>query len=265
MLKALAIYPVFDHVTEYSAKWCKKLIEHLKSKCKVVEVGGRRVKREEVEGYIKGEDPYIVIFYDHGREGAWFGSEGEHVIDLRNVSLLSGRIAYSMSCRSAKILGREAFKKKCKVFVGYVEDFVFNVKDEEIFCRAVNYGLIIWLEGEEDWINVKRKWIDYWNKLIDEADDPWTKMWLRHDRDSLRIIAEGVDEPETKCPARKTAVKLFGSAGWRISRETAVSVLFFAVGFTMAVLDVSRVLGEIIMLFSYTTLIYEYLKLILNR
>ncbi|RLI08365.1 hypothetical protein DRO24_01360, partial [Candidatus Bathyarchaeota archaeon] len=130
---------------------------------------------------------------------------------------------------SAKALGVQAWKNKCKVYVGYVEEFAFVPEEEEKFKQAANYGLIIWLEGEEDWANIKHRWIQFWNKLIDETKDFWTRMLLRHNRDALRIY--NAEPPKTGCFFRKIAVKLFGKKlGWKIEWRHIIYTSAFMFG-----------------------------------
>lgn len=251
---SLLIRPKFDTATEYSYKWAEQIADETKEKFTLIDIGGRRVGRGEVEDAIRSKDPILIVFYDHGVENGWMGSESEAVIDVNNVGLLSGRIAYSMSCLSAKGLGVQAYRSNCKVFVGYNEEFVFTTQDEKIFGDCANYGLLLWLDGESNWATIKQKWIEFWNKMIDSASDPWTKMWLRHDRDILRIIAEGVDEPkETKCPVRALALKLFGTRlGWALTRKTGISILTLLAG--LAAIPFSQLLGAALLALSYAIL-----------
>jgi len=258
--QALLIRPRFDTPTSYSWAWAGELAEEIKGRFNLTDLSDG-VSRAQVEEVIKSKDPYLIVFYDHGIEGAWIGNaEGEHVIDLTNVQLLTNRIAYSMSCLSAKGLGVEAYKKGCKVFVGYTEEFTFNVQDEGMFKDCANYGLKLWLKGESDWAKIKQSWIEFWNKMIDSASDPWTKMFLRSDRDALRVITKGVDEPtETKCFFRSLALKLFGtSLGWKITRKAGLSTILLILGLA-SVLTLPYI-GIPLILISYLLITYEYLN-----
>jgi len=164
------------------------------------------------------------------------------------------------NCLSAKGLGVEAYRKGCKVFVGYADNFTFNVQDEKMFGDCANYGLRLWLKGESDWAKIKQSWIEFWNKMIDSASDPWTKMFLRSDRDALRVITKGVDEPtETKCFFRSLALKLFGtSLGWKITRKAGLSTILLILGLA-SVLTLPYI-GIPLILISYLLITYEYLN-----
>jgi len=258
--QALLIRPRFDTPTDYSYKWAGELAEEVKKKFHLTDLSNG-VSRAQVEEAIKSKDPHLIVFYDHGIEGAWIGnSAGEHVIDITNVQLLIGRIAYTMCCRSGKGLGVEAYRKGCKVYVGYADDFTFNIQDEHLFKDCANYGLKLWLRGESNWARIKQSWIEFWNKAIDSTSDPWTKMFLRSDRDALRVIAKGVDEPtETKCLLRSLALKLFGTRlGWKITRKTGLSILTLILG--LALVSTLPLLGTLLIVTSYLLILLSWLK-----
>jgi len=240
---ALVIRPRFDDATDYSYRWAGELVDALSRKFTVVDIGNRRVTRAEVEATIKSRDPVIIVFYNHGTEDAWWGSPSEKIIDTNNVDLLSGRIVYTMACLTGEKLGTVAWRKKCKVYVGYTEPFGFTVYDEEKFKIAANSGMIAYIDGEEDWANIKRIMIDTFNRMIEEADDVWTKMLLRSDRDAL-IVYDG-EEPKTKCVFRRIALRLFGRYGWMIDVHLLFVTATFFTGLGISLHDYAHVLFEL--------------------
>jgi hypothetical protein len=246
MLTAVLIDPEFDDATFYSHLWASRLKQALEAEgWKVVEIGGRRVSRVEVEGALAANPGAPYIHMDHGSEDAHWGSETEHVLDLKNVDKVAGRVVYCMNCLSAAKLGAVAHINYGCVYVGYIREFVFTVEDEELFCTAANSGFIFYVKGEDDWAKVKAVMIEAFNKAISETDNPWSKTWLTWDRDNLRIYAPGVDVPETKCIFRKAAIALFGpKLGWKLSRAFPISVATYFVGCGLTVHDLySEIIG----------------------
>ena len=108
--------------------------------------------------------------------------------------------------------------------------FGFTAYDEQMFCEAANYGMILYAKGETNWETIKTKVMDKFNQLISEASDPWTKVWLSYDRDAWHCW--NGEAPETSdCPFRQTAIKLFGSKlAWKLSRKLAVGMMLLLVG-----------------------------------
>ncbi len=227
--KCILVAPKFDEPTSYSYLWSRRLKEEIEKKgWEVIDLSGRRISREEVEKALSENSDVPYIHYDHGSEEAHWGSETEAVVDTENVSLLSERITYCMNCLSAKRLGVEAWKRGC-VYVGYVESFTFTVEDERLFCESANSGFIAYVNGETDWKRIKQVMVEAFNKAIDEAEDPFTKMWLRYDRDALRVY--NAEAPESKCALRNLIIKILGpKLGWKISRKHALSIILLGAG-----------------------------------
>jgi len=253
----LFILPSFDEATSYSYKWCGRLIEEVKDKVSFVDLEKNKAIRSEVERIIEIEAPKVIIHYNHGNEDRWIGQNEQPVMNLDNVGLLKDRIAYSMNCLSAKKLGVEAYKIGCTVYFGYIESFSFTTYDEQMFCEGANYGLILYTEGESNWATIKRKVFEKFSQLIDKATDPWTKLWLRNDRDALRIYAEGVDMPESDCPARQVGIRLLGlKVGWKLSRKFGLSLFLFLIGILLQAIR----MGVPLLVLAFLLLIYDYLK-----
>jgi intein/homing endonuclease len=226
----------------------------------------------------KTENPiYKIVVFDSGYyQGSWI-SNGYVFFPIKRISKekyagfvynleVENNHSYSTitacvhNCRTARGLATEAYRKGCKVYVGYADDFTFNVQDEKMFGDCANYGLKLWLKGESNWAKVKQSWIEFWNKMIDSASDPWTKMFLRSDRDALRVVTKGVDEPtETKCFFRSLALKLFGTnLGWKITRKAGLSTVLLILGLA-SVLTLPYI-GIPLILISYLLVAYEYLN-----
>jgi hypothetical protein len=218
MQAAILIDPEFDEATYYSHLWASRLKEAVEAEgWKVIEIGGRRVSRAEVESALASNPSVPYIHYNHGSEDAHWGSETEKVLDLNNVDKVAGRIVYCMNCLSAAKLGAVAYTNYKCIYVGYVREFAFTVEDEQLFGEAANSGFIAYAKGERDWAKIKQVMINAFNEAINRTNNPWTKTWLTWDRDNLRIYCEGVDSPETRCMFRKLAIMLLGpKLGWRI-------------------------------------------------
>jgi len=210
-MKSLVIRPRFDDVTGYSYSWAEDTVSILRPKGEVCDLGGGVVARGTVHESIGRDDPFCVVHYDHGEEEAWMGGPDERVITTEDAPLLSGRVVYTMNCLSAKKLGAEAWKKKAIVYVGYAEVFAFMPEEEDLFRQAASHGLYLNMsEGVQDWSTIKAKMVAKYDEMIGQAKSYWTQIWLTHDRDALRVIADGVDEPTAECPVSRTIEFLFG-------------------------------------------------------
>jgi len=210
-MKSLVIRPKFDEVTGYSYRWAEDTVQVLRPQGEVCDLGGGVVARGTVHECIGRDDPFFVVHYDHGEEDAWMGGPDERVITTGDAQLLSGRIVYTMNCLSAKRLGAEAWKKGAIVYVGYAEVFAFMPEEEDLFRQAASHGLRLYVaEGVRDLPTIKAKMVEKYDEMIGQAKSYWTQIWLTHDRDALRVIADGVDEPKEECPVSRTIEFIFG-------------------------------------------------------
>jgi hypothetical protein len=140
--KALVVAPRFDDETVYSYEWSREIVDWLKTAMyDVVDIGGRTVRRGEVEDALK-QNIELYVNYNHGSEECHWGSSTEKVVDLNNDSLLGGKEVYCMNCLSASKLGRDAVKNKgCVAYYGYTDVFAFSTDALDDFKTFANAGL----------------------------------------------------------------------------------------------------------------------------
>jgi len=237
-MKVLAVAPCFDEASQYSFTWYTRLRDAVKDKVTLQELLRDTAVRNAFESNVEAFRPDVIVFYNHGSEDCLCAQGGQDcVLDSRNVDKVSGKIVYTMACLSARKLGAQAYARGC-VYVGYVEEFVFTVDEEALFGQAANSGFIAYVNDEKDWAKVKQIMVEAFNRAMEQAKDPWAKMWLQWDRDALCIYALGVDTPESKCIFRKLAIKIFGpKIGWKLTKAFPISVAFFAFGLGVLIHD----------------------------
>jgi len=273
-MEALVVRPILegDEVSQYSYRWAEDVISHLKSaNFNVNDLGGREVSKTELFEALDSKDPYVVVHYDHGQEDAWIGNRQEPIFSMSDAHMLSGRIAYSMNCLSAKKLGVAAWREGARAYVGYVEEFAFTQDGEALFREAVGHGLYLYLTGLTDWGEIKRRMVDKFNEMIAAARDPWTAMWLRSDRDALRVYNGEV--PESGCAFRRAALKLLGPrVGWRVGRGHIAGFALFFFSFGIALWEVGGIrglpggyVGLAGMLLAFLLMYSDYVKRIRRR
>lgn len=120
--------PNHDDITRYLHVWSEDIIrEANKRDMAIFDLSGERANKGDVTSFLANKRPKFAVFNGHGNEMEIGGWNDETIIMLgENEALLRGKIAYSVSCKSAKELGRECIKSAgCLVFIGYEEDFVF--------------------------------------------------------------------------------------------------------------------------------------------
>ena len=243
-MKALLVAPVFDEVTKYSYEWsreAKKLLE--KKGYKVVDLSNREISRTEVEKALKDVD--LFTFWNHGSESALWGSQKEPVVDINNVNMLSGKEVYTMACLSAKHLGVEAWKRKCKVYWGYYEPFAFTTDSIEEFKEFAIFGLKLRLEGKP-WKECLQKTKELGYELADKFAQEGkyiAAVCMRNNTVYLRCY--NAEPPSTKCRLRAFALRIFGKLGWYFTKLRAIALLLFGIGFGISLHDFCHALWEI--------------------
>lgn len=237
--------PLFDEASEYSHKWAGRLKEAVKDKIEVKEdLSGEEATRENVERTLKGNPDMDFVFYNHGTSEGLVQQGGEgYVIDKKNDHLLRGRVVYAMACSYGSDGAVHAWQQGAKIVVCYYEPYAFTPYDEELFCNGANSGYIAYANGEEDPKKIKQVMMQEYNNSIDKTNDPWSKMWLRRDRDAVRVY--NAEEPTTTCGFRFVALRLFGRTGWYITRVRASALLVFGIGFGVTLHDFVSHLSEL--------------------
>lgn len=119
--------PEHDYATRYLSIWAKKFFNLAKNKnYSIIDLYRERANRKEVESVIKKRDSCFVIINGHGSDDSIAGHENEPLLMAKvNSSLLKGKIIYAISCRSARVLGKEAGQYADTAYIGYQDDFIF--------------------------------------------------------------------------------------------------------------------------------------------
>jgi len=228
----LAIAPKFDEPTEYSYSWINRLMNTLNIDCeKLFEADATR---EKAEKHIPQHT--LIIFYDHGTEEGLVAQGGkEYIIDKKNDHILAGKEVYTLACLWCRDGGIDAWKKGAKAVWGYTDVFAFTTTDEELFCEAANYGLTIKIKMNVSWEEALKLTKEKYNELISKAKDPWSVIWLRHNRDALVCYTENNPPQTSKCLIRRLLIKLFGpEKAWKFTPKKIVGVIMFSVGYGIA-------------------------------
>lgn len=152
--KVVFIRPRYDEVTTIVFNWAEEVIDYAKGLgYEVVDLKGTKATRSDLGRILKLFNPRLIIHYGHGREDALLGQNDEPLIDLENVELLAGRITYTISCDTAKKLGKEVAKYKKSSFVGFEDKFLLPpsfvpLQDLLPFKDSVNSFVKALLEGK---------------------------------------------------------------------------------------------------------------------
>ncbi len=135
MISVLFVRPSYDDVTSYLFYFSKELIDDSKSKgFNTLNKEEGNAKRGIVENIIVKNDPNFIMFNGHGNDIMICGHKNEILVKKGvNESMLKNRITYSLSCSSAKILGKSVADDKT-TFIGYTDDFALGM---DVNCQTV--------------------------------------------------------------------------------------------------------------------------------
>ncbi len=170
--------PKFDETTNYLYTWASKIITSLKrSNFGVIDLKDKKANKKNIENAPIKKNPSLVIFSGHGSPTKICGHNNEVLINHENKKHLKSKIVYSISCSSARELGKKVADENTS-FAGYEEEFIFLIdknkactpeKDEiaKPFMDCSNQFSISLLKGKttgEAYEDTKRKyngWICY--------------------------------------------------------------------------------------------------------
>lgn len=118
--------PDHDYATRYLSAWSEKFLSAAKAKgYSLIDLRRERANRKEVKSILVKREPDFVIINGHGDDSVVMGYKNEPLITAGdNSSVLTGKITYAISCRSARVLGKEVGRYVGTAYIGYQEDFI---------------------------------------------------------------------------------------------------------------------------------------------
>lgn len=119
--------PEHDDTTHYLSSWCQATIGLAQEKgIKVLDLHREKANASEIENRINQFSPDLVVLNGHGSENAVMGHRNQPLIQAgKNENLLSSRVVYAISCKSAKSLGPTSVQAGAINYTGYDDDFIF--------------------------------------------------------------------------------------------------------------------------------------------
>lgn len=112
--------PEHDKVTTYLSTWSEELILLAAEKgIQYKDLCAENATKEEVEKYLRKQNPKLIILNGHGSPDAISGHKNEPIITRgQNEDILAEKIIYARACHSAAELGPAAIAKGAVAFIG---------------------------------------------------------------------------------------------------------------------------------------------------
>lgn len=134
---------------------------------------------------ISSMDKHAICFVaSHGDSEGIYNEKDNYVVSTKTTNYsLSGKIFYAISCLCANKLMPELKRIGLETFVGY-DDNLRVVESEPMFCESAIEGLKAILE-KNDKSTAKKRMLDKYTELINNAPSEDIKMLLLHNREHL--------------------------------------------------------------------------------
>lgn len=196
-----------DEITKYIYHWADIVKDEAELLgFNVVELNNEHFDESRFRRMIEEYDPFLVFLNGHGSDYSvkGFDKETDVILRCKNDHLFKDRMVYALSCHTFSILGRSAFNKGCKCYIGYNHRFVFPFQDfdedgvfedeiAEPFMEISNEIMLSLLRGanpEEAYRNSQtllQQHLNHWQKQI--SDDSYVVVkWLNFLKKTQRII-----------------------------------------------------------------------------
>lgn len=138
------------------------------------------------------ESHSLCVFASHGLCNSIVDENGNDVISTRTTNYaFSGKGLYAISCWCAQDLMPELCRIGLSLFVGYDDEIRFS-GDESVFVDCALSGLRSFAEGKRFDL-AKADMLSYFDEAIKkagESSNPFEKMFLLHDKESLVFFGD---------------------------------------------------------------------------
>jgi hypothetical protein len=129
----VATNPQHDVPTKHLSYWVKTIIDQVASlqEVEIVILEGKEAVRGNFLAAVGREDPRLILLNGHGNYSTVCGYQDGMLISVTNNDLdkFNDKIVHSLSCSSAKELGKKMIQIGTKTFIGYSEPFQFWIND----------------------------------------------------------------------------------------------------------------------------------------
>ena len=195
-------YNALGHVTEYaySKNW------------NITEMTDDNANKGPILSALLGTDAQFYFGFGHGSETTYTGDSEQPIFQVGDdLSLLSGRDIYLLSCLTANLLGTAIVQAGAEHYAGYNISWTWEMQgttDDDPYTDF--YGKCYWESANELWIAIcdgatfeqalqrciakYNEWIEYWY----QSEDPSAIEqigWLLHDRDGLVMLTPANPNP----------------------------------------------------------------------
>jgi hypothetical protein len=187
MPSMLITRPDHDDITAYMHAWSFDVLKAAKeSGVEVIDLAGKKANKAIIESILMKKEPGFVVLNGHGEDKLVKGYKDMLLIMLGdNDKLLDSRITYSISCDSARKLGRRFHNSKNTTYIGYTGAFSFIMngrrsatprKDEvaEPVFDSSNLITLSLIKGRavNDSVERGKRRIRYWIEILRKSKDP---------------------------------------------------------------------------------------------
>ncbi|MCK5107839.1 MAG: hypothetical protein KAQ83_03870 [Nanoarchaeota archaeon] len=126
-MKSLFVRPCHDDVLGYLSYFSKILVrESEKRGIKTINKEKEQATNKIISNIIKKQKPSFIMFNGHGAPDLICGHNNEVLINKDNFKVLKNKLIYSLSCSSAKILGKK-IADESTAFIGYDYEFALGM------------------------------------------------------------------------------------------------------------------------------------------
>jgi len=184
----LVTRPNHDVTTRYLSVWAEEIITLARERgVKVIDLSGHKATKKEFSGRVEKLNPETLFLNGHGSDKSIAGQDNDILISAGdNHNLLKGKIAYALSCDSAKELGETVANEDKSAYIGYKDEFIFmssrtsirKPKSDKLarpFMEASNQVMISLLKGNtalESSDKSRHKFREQFVRLSSSTADP---------------------------------------------------------------------------------------------
>lgn len=126
-MSILITRPRHDYRVSYLFYWGEEILEFAKkNNLRITDFKDDNANKENVEKYLRKQQPRLVVFNGHGDTTAIYGHKDEPlIVSGENEDLLKSKITYAIACDAAADVGKRIVEKGGDAFIGYENKFCF--------------------------------------------------------------------------------------------------------------------------------------------